>query len=183
MLNLGGPFSWLSQFFEYSWHLVHWNFVTGQSSCMSLDNLINNINRNELLCQRKQDCSGVQCFSQNSFLRNFVSVFDIRFLLCTNLQPSSPILWLQLLGEEDPTNNNQRSVLLNRNVTQSGSLDFPVTSGDLTFGVYRFIANFSVSESGEDSTVAIAVSWNAWAVQARFKCEIYIQEECGRQHY
>ena len=126
---------------------------------MSLDSLINNnINGNELVCQRKLDCSGIRCFSQNSFLRNFVEVFDVRFLLCTNSQPSSPVLWLQLLGEEDPTNNNQRSVLLNRNMTQSGRFDLSVTSGGLTFGVYRFIANFSVSESGENSTIAIAVS-------------------------
>jgi hypothetical protein len=47
-------------------------------------------------------------------------------------------------------------VILSRNVTENGSVELSVQSGggDITFGVYRFLANFS-----EDySTVAIAVS-------------------------
>ena len=45
-------------------------------------------------------------------------------------------------------------MILSRNVTNSGSVDLSVESGGITFGEYRFIANFS-----EDySTVAIAVS-------------------------
>lgn len=100
---------------------------------------------------KKSDCSGLQCFSQNSFLKNFVELFDLTFLPCTK---PSPTLWIQLLGREDPTNNNKRNVIFSRNVTESGSVDLSVGSGGITFGVYRFIANFS-----EDySTVAIAVS-------------------------
>ena len=47
-------------------------------------------------------------------------------------------------------------MVFSRNVTESGSVEFSVQSGggDITFGAYRFIANFS-----EDySTVTIAVS-------------------------
>ena len=100
---------------------------------------------------KKSDCSGLQCFSQNSFLKNFVELFDLTFLPCTK---PSPVFWLQLLGREDPTNNNRRSVILSRNVTNSGNVDLSVASGGITFGEYRFVANFS-----EDySTVAIAVS-------------------------
>lgn len=80
-------------------------------------------------------------------------MFDLTFLPCTK---PTPVLWLQLLGREDPTNNNKRNVILSRNVTESGNVDFSVQSGggDITFGVYSFLANFS-----EDySTVAIAVS-------------------------
>ena len=102
---------------------------------------------------RKSDCSGVQCFSQNSFLKNFVELFDLTFLPCAK---PTPVLWLQLLGREDPTNNNRRNVVFSRNVTESGSVEFSVRSGggDIEFGAYRFIANFS-----EDySTVTIAVS-------------------------
>lgn len=126
--------------------------VTDQLACESLDRLISHsINTRELECMRKSDCSGLQCFSRNSFLENFVDLFDLTFLPCAK---PSPVLWLQLLSREDPTNNNRRDVILSRNVTESGSVDLSVSSGDLIFGVYRFIVNFSE----DSSTIAIAVS-------------------------
>ena len=98
---------------------------------------------------RKSDCSGVQCFSQNSFLKHFVELFDLTFLSCAK---PTPVLWLQL--------GRGRRVVFRRSVMENGSVEFSVRSGggDITYGVYRFIANFS-----EDySTVAIAVSNNSF---------------------
>ena len=65
----------------------------------------------------------------------------------------SPTLWLQVLGEIDPT-NNQRAVVLNVNVTQNISIDLRIHGGGITFGTYLFTANFSEA----NSTVGIAVS-------------------------
>ena len=127
------------------------SFAAGQSSPCIGQVSLDNINRNELVCRRRQDCSGLDCFSQNSFLRNFVELFEIRPLPCAT---PSPALWLQVSGEEDPTNNNRRSVILNETWNSTTNVTLPVESGDLTFGIYQFAINFSEA----DSSVGFAVS-------------------------
>ena len=130
---------------------------------MSLDHLItDNLNTGEMVCPslvREPDynCSSLQCFNTNSFpnrpeLRIFAEEFNLWFLPCTKPSPS---LWLLIRGVEDLNPHNfNRTIVLNRNVTKSESVELPVTSGDITFGVYHFTVNFS-----EDYyTVGIAVS-------------------------
>lgn len=122
-------------------------------ACTSLDSLIaSRVNSDELNCQRRTDCSGIYCFSQNSFLRNFVDLFEFRLLPCAM---PSPALWLQALSREDPANNNQRTLVRNITLTNiSSTADVEVRSGggDILFGTYRF--NFSES----NSSIGFAVS-------------------------
>ena len=127
--------------------------AAGQS-CTSQVNL-DSINTSELQCQRRQDCTGLDCFNQNSFLRQFANLFEIRTLPCAT---PSPALWLLVLGEEDLANNNRRNVVLNVtwNSTTTETLD--VMSDGLSFGIYQFSVNFSRSEAG--SSVEFAVSLN-----------------------
>ena len=127
---------------------------------MSLDHLItDNIDTSEIVCpslveEPDFNCSSLQCFNTNhqSKLSSFAEVFNLQFMPCTKPSPS---LWLQVSGvvDHNPQNFN-RTIVLNRNVTRSESIELPVTNGNITFGVYHFTVNFS-----EDySTVGIAVS-------------------------
>ena len=121
-------------------------FPAAGQSCngqISLDN----INSVELDCQRRPDCSGITCFSLNSFLKNFVELFEFRPLPCAM---PSPALRLRVSSGRDPR-NNQRTLVWNETLTNSSnaaSLAVRSSSGDITFGTYQFSANFSEANVG-----------------------------------
>ena len=125
----------------------------GQSSSCVGPISLNNINSNELDCQRRSDCSGINCFSRNSFLKNFIDLFEIRLLPCAM---PSPAIWLQAFSREDPANNNQRTLVRNETLTNiSSTRDLEITSGGgIPFGTYQFSANFSEP----NSSIGFAVS-------------------------
>ena len=74
------------------------------------------------------------------------------------LQPCatpSPAVWLEVLGEVDPT-NNRRSVAFNESVNSTRVVAYPIEGGgDILFGTY----NFTVNISEDNSNVGIAVSY------------------------
>lgn len=141
-----------------NWSVIHviFSISAGQNvdACTSLNNLIaNSINSNELDCHIRSDCSGIKCFSQNSFLENFADLFDFRLLPCAT---PSPALWLQVSSKEDPANNNLRTVVWNETLTNSSNTAALEIrgGGNILFGTYQFSANFSEASS----SVGFAVS-------------------------
>ena len=134
--------------------IIYLSLRAGQSSSCVGPISFNNINSNEVDCQRRSDCSGINCFSRNSFLENFIDLFEIRVLPCAM---PSPAIWLQALRGEDAANNNERTLVWNETLTNiSSTRNLEIKSGgdDILFGTYQFSANFSEP----NSSIGFAVS-------------------------
>ena len=134
--------------------VIYRSLRVGQSSSCVGPISLNNINSEELDCQRRSDCSGINCFSRNSFLENFIDLFEIRVLPCAM---PSPAVWLQALTREDMANNNERTLVRNETLTNTSStrdLEIRSGGGDILFGTYQFSANFSEP----NSSIGFAVS-------------------------
>ena len=113
---------------------------------------LDNINRDELVCQRRFDCYGLNCVSQNGFLRSFAELFNIELLPCAR---PSPAVHLLVLSPIDETGQAPRRVLLNRTVTSSTREVVQLYQIDtLVLGTYYFTLNISE----DSSTAGIAVS-------------------------
>ena len=83
----------------------------------------------------------VECLNQDGQLGRVVNLFSFRLLPCAE----PPAVQLQLLGEEDLTNDGQRSVRLNTTLTESGNTTYVVTLSGIEFGTYHIFVNASSS--------------------------------------
>ena len=101
----------------------------------------------------------MECLNQNGQLGRGVNLFHFRFLPCAE----PPAVQLQLLGEEDLTNDGQRTVLLNTTLTENGTTAYDVTFSGIVFGTYSTTVNTSSS-----SCYGIAVSFSGVHVHVTY---------------